>query len=188
MNRTALIALALLAVGFWASAPLAHAAGPVPQLDEDTIKQFVRDANSDAQYSVAYRTGNTDILRQMWGGEVLLTMQEDIANLRFAGQYLDPQLEDMQFDRIEELGPGRVRVITVERWVARLYQLGGTYLGYQRQIVENRYLLAQQGDQWLLIEADQDIRGGDPVFRPGEPDQAPGAAGSGTASPPLPNP
>jgi hypothetical protein len=169
MRRTALITVALLACSLWASVPIGRAAGPAPQLDEDMVRQFVLNANSDAQYSVAYRTGNTDILGQAWGGEVLLTMQEDIANLRFAGQYLDPQLEEMQFERIEELGPGRIRVITVERWLARLYQIGGTYLGYQRQIVENRYLLVRQGDQWLLIEADQDIRGGDPVFRPGEP-------------------
>jgi hypothetical protein len=158
MRRTALITVALLACSLWASVPIGRAAGPAPQLDEDMVRQFVLNANSDAQYSVAYRTGNTDILGQAWGGEVLLTMQEDIANLRFAGQYLDPQLEEM-----------RIRVITVERWLARLYQIGGTYLGYQRQIVENRYLLVRQGDQWLLIEADQDIRGGDPVFRPGEP-------------------
>jgi hypothetical protein len=183
MRRTALITIALMAWSLWASGPLARAAGPAPQLDEQTIRQFVLDANGDAQYSAAYRTGNTDILRQAWGGEVLLTMQEDIANLRFAGQYVDPQLEDMQFERIEELGPGRIRVVTVERWLARLYQLGGTYLGYQRQIVENRYLLAREDDRWLLIEADQDIRGGDPVFRPGEPDQGPG-----TVLPPIPNP
>ena len=169
MRRSALIVTTLMVLGLWASAPPARAASPAPQLDEAAIRQFVLDANSDAGYSVAYRTGNTDILRQAWGGEVLLTMQEDIAGLRFAGQYLDPQLEDMQFERIEELGPGRVRVVTVERWLARLYQIGGTYLGYQRQIVENRYLLVRQDNQWLLIEADQDIRGGDPVFRPGEP-------------------
>lgn len=170
MRRAALTSLALLALSCWASSPAARAAGPAPQLDEAAIQQIVLDANSDAQYSVAYRTGNADILRESWGGEALLTMQEDIANLRFAGQYLDPQLEGMDFERIEELGPGRVRVVTVERWLARLYQISGTYLGYQRQTVENRYLLTQQGSDWLIIEADQDIRGGDPGFRPGEPE------------------
>ncbi len=77
----------------------------------------------------------------------------------------------MQFDHIEQLGPGRIRVVTVERWLARLYQIGGAYLGYQRQVVENRYLLARDGDAWHIIEADQEIQGGDPVFRPGEPEQ-----------------
>ncbi len=173
MRRGALITLALLALGFWTSIATARAAGPAPQIDENQIRQFVRDANSDAKYSAAYRSGNTDILRESWGGEVLLTMQEDISNLRFAGQYIDPQLEDMTFDRIEELGPGRVRVVTVERWLARLYQLNGTYLGYQRQIVENRYLVVRDGDTWHIIEADQDIRGGDPIVRPGEPDSGP---------------
>jgi hypothetical protein len=188
MTHAVLIAIALMALSVSTSAPAVRAAQDTPQLDEATIRQIVRDANSDERYSVAYRTGNTDVLRQSWGGEVLLTMQEDIANLRFAGQYLDPQLEDMQFDRIEELGPGRIRVVTVERWLARLYQMGGTYLGYQRQVVENRYLLARDGDAWHIIEADQDIRGGDPVFRPGEPDQGAGAQdqGPGTASPPAP--
>ena len=179
MRRGALITLTLAALGFWASIPPVRAAGPAPQLDEAMVRQFVQDANSDQYYSVAYRTGNTDILRESWGGEALLTMQDDIANLRFAGQYLDPQLEGMDFERIEELGPGRIRVVTVERWLARLYQIGGTYLGYQRQTVENRYLLARDGDQWHIIEADQDIRGGDPVFRPGEPDQGPAPGGQG---------
>jgi hypothetical protein len=174
MTRAALSILAFLALSFWTGSPAARAAGPAPQIDEAAIQQFVRDANSDALYSVAYRTGNTEILQQSWGGEALLTMQEDISNLRFAGEYLDPQLEGMDFERIEELGPGRVRVVTVEQWLARLYQISGTYLGYQRQTVENRYLLTQDGDQWHLIEADQEIRGGDPVFRPGEPDDAAG--------------
>jgi len=162
--------LTLLAFGFWASIGIVRAAGPTPQVDEGMVRQFVTDANSDTYYSVAYRTGNTDILRESWGGEALLSMQEDIANLRFAGQYLDPQLEGIDFDRIEELGPGRVRVVTVERWLARLYQMGGTYLGYQRQTVENRYLMVLDNGVWHIIEADQEIRGGDPVFRPGEPE------------------
>jgi hypothetical protein len=179
MRRGALITLAIVALGCWTSVPTVRAAGPSRQLDEEAIRQFVLDANSDAKYSAAYRTGNTDVLRESWGGEVLLTMQEDIANLRFAGQYLDPQLEGMDFERIEELGPGRVRVVTVERWLARLYQIGGAYLGYQRQTVENRYLVVRDGDAWHIIEADQEIRGGDPVFRPGEPDQGPAPGGQG---------
>ncbi len=75
----------------------------------------------------------------------------------------------MDFQDIEELGPGRVRVVTVEQWLARLYELDGTYLGYQHQTVENRYLVEQDGNNWYISEADQEIQGGDPVFRPGEP-------------------
>ncbi|HEY7066236.1 MAG TPA: hypothetical protein VII06_32490 [Chloroflexota bacterium] len=171
MKHAAFLTLILLVTSWLGSGSLAHAQD-TPTFNEDAIKQLVRDANSDAYYSVAYRTGNTDVLSETWGGEALLTIQEDIAAMRFGGQYIDPQLEDMEFDHIEELGPGRVRVVTTESWLARLYQIGGNYLGYQRQVVENRYLVVRDGDAWHIIEADQDIEGGDPVFRPGEPDQA----------------
>ncbi len=144
-------------------------AAPAPDIDTEAIKEFVRWANSDEVYGQAYRTGDPALLRQAWAGEALLDMEDDLASLRTMRQYLDLALEDMEFQRVEELGPGRVRAVTLERWLARLYQLDGTYLGYQRQIVENRYLLEQRGDRWYIIEADQEIHGGDPVFRPGEP-------------------
>ena len=161
--------IAVSALMCWAATPVVQAARPGAQIDEETIRQVVLRANSDTIYSEAYRTGNAELLRAAWGGEALLDMQDDIAGMRAMGQYLDPQLEGMDFQRIEELGPGRVRAITLERWLARLYQVGGTYLGYARQTVENRYLLERQGDGWIIIEADQDIQGGDPIFRPGEP-------------------
>jgi hypothetical protein len=159
-------ALTLLTFG---GVPASLRAAPALQVDEEAIRQTVLRANSDEIYSEAYRSGNAELLRAAWGGEALLDMEEDIAGLRRFGQYLDLTLEDMAFQRIEELGPGRVRAVTVERWLARLYQTGGEYLGYQRQVVENRYLVEQRGDTWLLTEADQEIQGGDPVFRPGEP-------------------
>ncbi len=73
MKRAALMSLLLCALGLLASAPMVRAAQDTLELDEDTIRQMVRDANSDALYSVAYRTGNTDTLSQAWGGEALLT-------------------------------------------------------------------------------------------------------------------
>lgn len=152
------------------AAPLFTAlAAPSPQVAEEVIREFVVYANSDEVYGEAYRTRNADLLRQAWAGEALLDMSDDIAGMRAMGQYLDLTLEDMQFRRIEELGPGRVRAITVERWLAQLYQQGGTPLGYQRQTVENRYLLERRGDSWFITEADQQIEGGDPTFRPGTP-------------------
>ena len=169
MTRTALTILALILCTGWAATPMVGAAGPSTQVDEELMRQVVRRANSDPIYGEAYRTGNADLLRAAWGGEALLDMQDDIAALQMLGQYLDLTVEDMQFQRVAELGPGRVRVITLERWLARLHQADGTYVGYQRQLVENRYLVERQGDTWYIIEADQEIRGGDPVFRPGEP-------------------
>ena len=169
MIRTALVALALTLGGGWLLPPVASGAGPTVQLDEEQIRQVVLRANSDPVYGEAFRTNNPDPLRAAWAGEALLDMQDDIQALRALGQYLDLQLENLEFRRIEELGPGRVRAVTVEHWLARLYQTDGTYLGYQRQVVENRYLLDRRGNDWYIIEADQEIEGGDPVFRQGEP-------------------
>jgi hypothetical protein len=169
MPHPLLLGLALVLLGLTVLPPPLQAAAPTPQIDEDVIRQVVLRANSDEVYSQAYRTGNVDVLRAAWGGEALLDMEEDIAGLRRFGQYLDLTLEDLEFQRIAELGPGRVRAVTLERWLARLHQTDGTYVGYQRQVVENRYLLERQGDAWYITEADQDIQGGDPVFRPGEP-------------------
>ncbi len=169
MPRAMLLPLALALLVLVAPPLATQAAGPLPQVDEEMVRQIVRHANSDEVYGQAYRTGNTDLLRAAWAGEALLDMQDDIAGLRALGQYLDLSLEDLEFRRIEELGPGRVRAVTVERWLARLYQTGGTYLGYQRQVVENRYLVERRGDAWYVTEADQEIQGGDPTFRPGEP-------------------
>ena len=169
MPHRVLIGLALALLSLAALPPGLQAAVPTLQVDEDVIRQVVTRANSDEIYSEAYRTGNSEVLRAAWGGEALLDMQEDIAGLRRFGQYLDLTLEDLEFRRIEELGPGRVRAVTVERWLARLYQTDGTYVGYQRQTVENRYLLERQGDAWYVTEADQEVQGGDPIFRPGEP-------------------
>ncbi len=145
------------------------AASPGLQVDEEAVRQIVLRANSDGIYGEAYRAGNPALLREVWAGEALLDMEDDIAGLRALGQYLDLELEDVDFRRIEELGPGRVRAVTVERWIARLYQIGGQYLGFQRQVVENRYLLEHQAEGWYIVEADQEIQGGDPAFRPGEP-------------------
>jgi hypothetical protein len=140
------------------TAPVIRAAAPPAQVDQDEIREVVRRANSDAVYSEAYRQSNPDLLRSTWGGEALLDMQDDIEGLRSMNQYLDLQLENLDFERIDELGPGRVRVVTVERWLARLYQTGGTYVGQQRQTVENRYLLDHRDGAWYIIEVDQEIR------------------------------
>ena len=75
----------------------------------------------------------------------------------------------MDFRRIETLGTGRVRVVTLERWLARLYQLDGVFVGSQRQTVENRYLLDYRDDGWYIVEADQEVQGAEPVPRPGGP-------------------
>jgi hypothetical protein len=169
MTRAALVVLALVLWGGWLLTPVSSGAGPLVQLDEEQVREAVLRANSDAIYGEAYRTSNPELLREAWAGEALLDMQDDIQALRALGQYLDLQLEDIQFQRIQELGPGRIRAVTVEHWLARLYQTNGTYLGYQRQIVENRYLLDRRDTNWYIIEADQEIQGGDPVFRQGEP-------------------
>jgi len=169
-----MICAVLIAVGLNLCAPgwvaaVADSAGPVAQVDEETIRQAVLRANSDPIYGDAYRTLNPNLLEAGWGGEALLDMRDDIGALLAVGQYLDLQPEDFSFERIDVLGPGRVRAVTLERWLARLYQVGGSYLGYQRQVVENRYLLERRGDDWVITEVDQDIQGGDPVFRQGEP-------------------
>jgi hypothetical protein len=169
MSRTLLLVLALTLAGASFSRGTPASAAPTPQLDEDALRAFVLEANSDALYSEAYRTLNPQLLARAWAGEALLDLYEDIAGLRGVGQYLDLLLEDVEFRRIQELGPGRVRVVTLEYWLARLYRADQTYLGYQRQVVENRYLVEQRGDNWFIIEADQTIEGGDPVFRQGEP-------------------
>jgi hypothetical protein len=137
--------------------------------NEETLRTIVLLANSDGLYSEAYRRLDPELLANAWAGEALLDLQEDISALRQTGQYLDLTLENIDFERILELGPGRARVVTVEYWLARLYRNDQTYVGYQRQIVENRYLVEQRNDRWYIIEADQTIRGGDPVFRQGEP-------------------
>ena len=168
MLRTLLAGLALALVAMVTPTLISVAAEPQPQVAEEVIREFVQYANSDEVYGEAYRTGNPDLLRQAWAGEALLDMSEDIAGMRALGQYLDLTLENMDFRRIEELGPGRVRAVTVEGWLARLYQTGGTPLGFQRQVVENRYLLERRGDAWYITEADQQIEGGDPTFRPSE--------------------
>ena len=163
----------LMALGLvvWWQGPLALAneAGPAVQLDEELVRDVVLRANSDVVYGQAYRASNPDLLQTAWAGEALLDIQEDILALQALGQYLDLQLEGLEFRRIQELGPARVRAITVERWLARLYQVDGAYLGFQRQVVENRYVVERRGDDWYVIEADQEIQGGDPVFRQGEP-------------------
>ncbi len=96
-------------------------------------------------------------------------MSDDIEGLRTLGQYLDLQLQDLEIRRMEPLGPSRVRVVTPERWLARLYQTGGVYVGFQRQTVENRYLLERRDDGWYITEADQQVRGADPIPLPGSP-------------------
>ena len=128
------------------------ASAALAQFDEEVIREAILRANSDAIYAEAYRTLNPALLQAAWAGEALLDMEEG-----------------MEFQRIEPLGPTRVRAVTVERWLARLYQTDGTYLGYQRQEVENRYLLEYRDTDWYIIEADQEVLSGDPVFRPGEP-------------------
>ncbi|HZU04886.1 MAG TPA: hypothetical protein VFB73_02855 [Chloroflexota bacterium] len=145
------------------------ASASLAQFDEEVIREAILRANSDAIYAEAYRTLNPALLQAAWAGEALLDMEEDIEALAALGQYLDLTLEGMEFQRIEPLGPTRVRAVTVERWLARLYQTDGTYLGYQRQEVENRYLLEYRDTDWYIIEADQEVLSGDPVFRPGEP-------------------
>jgi|DewCreStandDraft_1066081.scaffolds.fasta_scaffold46847_1 hypothetical protein len=162
--------LAVLALAVLCLVPRAAAAStPLYQFDEAVIREAILRANSDAIYGEAYRKLDPTLLQAAWAGEALLDMEEDIEALAALGQYLDLSLEGMEFRRIEPLGPTRVRAVTVERWLARLYQTDGTYLGYQRQEVENRYLLEYRDADWYIIEADQEVLGGDPVFRPGEP-------------------
>ncbi len=144
-------------------------AAPVADVDEDEIRAAVQRANSDEIYGEAYRTSNPDLLEAAWAGEALLDMRDDIDGLKAQNQYLDLQLEDMDVRQIEELGPGRVRAVTVERWLARLYQTNGVYVGFQRQSVENRYLLEQRDDGWYITEVDQEVQGADPLPRPGVP-------------------
>jgi len=158
MNPALLLLAALLGWLALPAAPVVQAAVPPAQVDQDEIREVVRRANSDAVYSEAYRQSNPDLLRSAWGGEALLDMQDDIEGLRSMNQYLDLQLENLDFERIDELGPGRVRVVTVERWLARLYEMGGTYIGQQRQTVENRYLLDRRDGAWYIIEVDQEVR------------------------------
>jgi hypothetical protein len=169
MARALLLILALTITVPALSRGTLVAAAPVREVDENALRAFVVEANSDGLYSEAYRSLNPQLLTRAWAGEALLDLYEDIAGLRGVGQYLDLLLEDIEFRRIEELGPGRVRVVALERWLARLYRADQSYLGYQRQVVENRYLVEQRGDNWFIIEADQTIEGGDPVFRQGEP-------------------
>jgi hypothetical protein len=165
-------ALAVIAVLCWLGAALAPgvvAATPAGQVDEEEVREVVRRANSDAVYSEAYRTNNPDLLRTAWAGEALLDMVDDIEGLRALGQYLDLQLEGLEFLRVDPLGPSRVRVVTLERWLAQLYQANGTPVGFQRQTVENRYLLDRRDGTWYIIEADQEVRSTDPLPRPGAP-------------------
>lgn len=148
---------------------MSSAAAPAAQVDEEVVRAAVLRANSEGVYSEAYRTQDPSLLQSAWGGEALLDMQDDIAALASLGQYLDLTAEEISFRRIDQLGPTRVRAVTQERWLARLYRTDGSYLGYQRQVIENRYLLERRDDNWLIVEVDQDIQGGDPIFRQGEP-------------------
>jgi hypothetical protein len=149
--------------------PVAHGSESGQQASDEEIREVVRRANSDEIYGAAYRASNPDLLRAAWAGEALLDMSDDIQGLRTAGQYLDLRLENMDFRRIETLGPGRVRVVTVERWLAGLYQLDGAFVGSQRQTVENRYLLDYRDDAWYIVESDQEVQGTEPPPRPGGP-------------------
>jgi hypothetical protein len=162
----------LLALLGWLAVPripVAHGSALGQQASDDEIREVVRRANSDEIYGAAYRASDPDLLRVAWAGEALLDMTDDIQGLRSVGQYLDLELENMDFRRIETLGAGRVRVVTLERWLARLYQLDGVFVGSQRQTVENRYLLDYRDDGWYIVEADQEVQGAEPVPRPGGP-------------------
>jgi hypothetical protein len=169
MRVALLVILALLGWLAVPRVPLAHGFAAAQQAGEDEIREVVRRANSDEIYGAAYRASDPELLRTAWAGEALLDMTDDIQGLRTVGQYLDLQLENMDFRRIEELGPGRYRVVTLERWLARLYQLDGVFVGSQRQTVENRYVLDYRANGWYIIEADQEVQGAEPVPRPGGP-------------------
>ncbi|SRR5579884_2175516 len=158
MIRSLLVVGTALGLVALFATPAVRAATPPAQVNEDEIREVVRRANSDAVYSEAYRQNNPALLESAWAGEALLDMQDDIEGLRAMNQYLDLQLENLDVESIDELGPGRVRVVTLERWLARLYQIGGTYVGAQRQTVENRYLLEQRDGTWYITEVDQEVQ------------------------------
>src|SRR5687768_9350890 len=97
MARALWLVLALTVAGGASSLGAPVSAGPGPQVDENALRAFVVEANSDALYSEAYRTLNPQLLTRAWAGEALLDLFEDIAGLRGVGQYLDLRLEDIEF-------------------------------------------------------------------------------------------
>ncbi|HLI26468.1 MAG TPA: hypothetical protein VKZ60_05325 [Chloroflexota bacterium] len=129
----------------------------------------VLQAHAEHIYRQAYLTLDPTSLAEAWGGEALLDMQEDLARLRAAGQYLDLQLEDLTVLRAMPLGAQRVRVITREQWLVRVYQRDGQLLGHQRQLVDNRYVVQRDDATWRIVEVDQEVVGGDRTLQPGEP-------------------
>jgi hypothetical protein len=160
----------ILAVVAWLRVPGSAAAlAPPAQADADAVAEAVRRANSDEVYGEAYRSLNGELLRSAWGGEALLDMLDDLDGLRAQQQYLDLTLEQLDIVRQDPLGPTRVRVVTLERWLARLYQTSGTYVGFQRQTVENRYLVDRRDDGWYIIEVDQSVQGSEAQPPPSGP-------------------
>jgi hypothetical protein len=135
----------------------------------DAATAAVLYAHDEQIYRHAYRTLDATPLAAAWGGEALLDMEEDLARLRAAGQYLDLQLEELAFLQVAPLSARRVRVVTREQWLVRVYQRDGQLLGHQRQIVDNRYIVQRDEATWRIVEVDQEIVGGDRTLRPGEP-------------------
>jgi hypothetical protein len=161
----ALLLLSLLAL-------MVPAPAPAQAETDDLIgaaTAAVLHAHDERIYRQAYLTLDARPLEEAWGGEALLDMQEDLARLRAAGQYLDLQLEDLAFLQVAPLSAWRVRVVTREQWLVRVYQRDGQLLGHQRQIVDNRYVVQRDDATWRIVEVDQEIVGGDRTLRPGEP-------------------
>lgn len=131
----------------------------------ESAKAAVLRAHDESIYRQAYLARDAALLAQGWGGEALLDMQDDLARLRALGQYLDLQLESLEFLEALPLSPRRVRVVTREQWLVRVYLDSGQLLGQQRQIVDNRYVVQQDDDGWRIVEVDQEVKGGDVSLR-----------------------
>ena len=162
LGATAVVSLVLAGVVALQAPPQAVSA-------QEAAEAAVLRAHDERVYRAAYRTLDASLLEVAWGGEALLDMQDDLARLRMLGQYLDLELEELTILNRVSLGPRRVRVATREQWLVRVYHREGVSLGYQRQTVENRYVVQQDGEVWRIVEVDQEITGGDRTLLPGEP-------------------
>jgi hypothetical protein len=154
----------------WATliGPFVGLAGATPRSERAAIEAAVRQANSDAVWGQALRSGDPAPLAAAWEGDPLHYFSQEVLEFRARGLRLVSTLLELEFLEVALEGSDRARATTRERWLDLTCTEAGELRAERRPEVRVEYRLIRRADGWRVDGVEITLEGGSFDWTPTE--------------------